>query len=336
MLLGNRFPRIDEKTGEGGRQVLGIGGRKGVLIILTDTLHIIIADVAAKMDKLKQGVSFGVITMGQTAVKEKAFIFMSLVTASFVVQVHAAFFYEYEKIGFVEFIVSPPDAVQRVAVEQSTVIVVKKLFQRRRTGGMKMHQGISVYAFFPVKLLITHGRVLLFLHHKGNIPESQGWGLQQTEQLSSQKCCAILKTESFWKGEKVMAYDHGAFRVSNLEESVRFYTEKLGFQKLFSVDSEEFGEKGMFLEYNGARLELIETIGVSYQPVVPERPYCPHLCFEAEDMDEVISMLKKNDIRILDGPNEIPGSERWIYFTDPDGNVLEYIVWLDKNKTEKK
>ena len=69
-----------------------------------------------------------------------------------------------------------------------------------------------------------------------------------------------------------MAYDHGAFRVSNLEESVRFYTEKLGFQKLFSVDSEEFGEKGMFLEYNGARLELIETIGVSYQPVVPERP----------------------------------------------------------------
>ena len=53
-------------------------------------------------------------------------------------------------------------------------------------------------------------------------------------------------------------------------------------------------------------------------------------------MDEVISMLKKNDIRILDGPNEIPGSERWIYFTDPDGNVLEYIVWLDKNKTEKK
>ena len=133
-----------------------------------------------------------------------------------------------------------------------------------------------------------------------------------------------------------MAYDHGAFRVSNLEESVRFYTEKLGFQKLFSVDSEEFGEKGMFLEYNGARLELIETIGVSYQPVVPERPYYPHLCFEAEDMDEVISMLKKNDIRILDGPNEIPGSERWIYFTDPDGNVLEYIVWLDKNKTEKK
>ena len=131
-----------------------------------------------------------------------------------------------------------------------------------------------------------------------------------------------------------MAYDHGAFRVSNLEKAIAFYTGKLGFRQLFLVDSEAFGEKGVFLEYHGARLELIETIGVSYQPAVPARPYCPHLCFEADDMDEVLAVLRKHGIPILDGPNEIPGSEQWIYFTDPDGNVLEYIVWLDKHKSE--
>lgn len=132
-----------------------------------------------------------------------------------------------------------------------------------------------------------------------------------------------------------MAYDHGAFRVRNLEEAVQFYTEKLGFKRLFSSGSEQFGEKGAFLSYNGARLELIETIGVPYHPVPPERPYCPHLCFEAENMDAVIEMLKKHGIQILDGPNEIPGSERWIYFMDPDYNVLEYIVWLKKEKPEQ-
>ena len=131
-----------------------------------------------------------------------------------------------------------------------------------------------------------------------------------------------------------MAYDHGAFRVSNLEKAIAFYTGKLGFRQLFLVDSEAFGERGVFLEYHGARLELIETIGVSYQPAVPARPYCPHLCFEADDMDEVLAVLRKHEIPILDGPNEIPGSEQWIYFTDPDGNVLEYIVWLDKHKSE--
>lgn len=135
-------------------------------------------------------------------------------------------------------------------------------------------------------------------------------------------------------GKYIMAYDHGAFRVSNLEKAIAFYTGKLGFRQLFLVDSEAFGERGVFLEYHGARLELIETIGVSYQPAAPARPYCPHLCFEADDMDEVLAVLRKHGIPILDGPNEIPGSEQWIYFTDPDGNVLEYIVWLDKHKSE--
>ena len=61
----------------------------------------------------------------------------------------------------------------------------------------------------------------------------------------------------------------------------------------FTAASEEHGKKGAFLVYNGARLELIETIGTSYEPVRPERPYCPHLCFETDDMEQVILTLKQ-------------------------------------------
>ena len=61
-------------------------------------------------------------------------------------------------------------------------------------------------------------------------------------------------------------------------------------------------------------------------------PFCPHLCFEAENMDSVLKMLRENELTILDGPNEIPNSEQWSYFADPDMNVLEYIVWLDKKR----
>lgn len=129
-----------------------------------------------------------------------------------------------------------------------------------------------------------------------------------------------------------MAYDHGAFRVSNLEKAIDFYVNKLGFKLLFRSNAEQYGEKGAFLEYNGARLELLETIGVTYIPKRPERPYFPHLCFETNNMDEVIENLKKNNIEILDGPNEIPGSEKWLYFMDLDLNVLEFIMWIDKDK----
>lgn len=131
-----------------------------------------------------------------------------------------------------------------------------------------------------------------------------------------------------------MAYDHGAFRVRNRDEAIRFYTEKLGFRLLHTTDAPEIGELGAFLEYNGARLELIEKLGVTYEPVKPEHPYCPHLCFETDDMDAVMRMLAENGIEILAGPNEIPGSERWLYFTDPDFNVLEFIHWMDKSKAQ--
>lgn len=127
-----------------------------------------------------------------------------------------------------------------------------------------------------------------------------------------------------------MAYDHGAFQVRDLEASIQFYTEKLGFKLLRQSISEQYGERGAILEYSGARLELLQSLGSTYEPKKPERPYCPHLCFETDDMDGVLKRLKDNGIPILDGPNEIPGREQWVYFTDPDWNVLEYILWMDK------
>ena len=127
-----------------------------------------------------------------------------------------------------------------------------------------------------------------------------------------------------------MAYDHGAFRVSNLENSIKFYTEKLGFTFLFQNENPAHHEKYAFLENHGARLELIETTDAVYHPIKPEAPYCPHLCFETDDIDGVITTLKENGIELLDGPNEIPGSEMWLYFTDLDENVLEYITWFNK------
>ena len=128
-----------------------------------------------------------------------------------------------------------------------------------------------------------------------------------------------------------MAYDHGAFRVKDREEAIKFYTEKLGFKLLSRTDADAVGEKNAFLEYNGARLELIQTTYEEYRPVMPRRPFCPHLCFETDDMDAIIRMLKQNGIQILDGPREIPGSEQWLYFMDPDLNVLEYIYWVQKH-----
>ena len=127
-----------------------------------------------------------------------------------------------------------------------------------------------------------------------------------------------------------MSFDHVAFQVSDMDSSISFYTQKLGFKLNFRSTNEEEQEEYAFLEYGNARLELIKNLKEEYQKPEIKKPYCPHLCLEIENMKQSIKILKKNNVHIIRGPLEIKDEETWIYFSDPDNNILEYIQWYRK------
>ena len=127
-----------------------------------------------------------------------------------------------------------------------------------------------------------------------------------------------------------MSFDHVAFQVSDMDSSISFYTQKLGFKLNFRSTNEEEKEEYAFLEYGNARLELIQNLKEEYKKPEIKKPYCPHLCLEVENMKQSIEILKKNNIHIIRGPLEIKDEETWVYFSDPDNNILEYILWYRK------
>jgi len=127
-----------------------------------------------------------------------------------------------------------------------------------------------------------------------------------------------------------MSFDHVAFQVSDMDSSINFYTQKLGFKLNFRSKNEEEQEEYAFLEYGNTRLELIQDLKEEYKKPEIKKPYCPHLCLEVENMKQSIEKLKKNNIYIIRGPLEIKDEETWVYFSDPDNNVLEYIQWYRK------
>ena len=122
--------------------------------------------------------------------------------------------------------------------------------------------------------------------------------------------------------------DHVAIEVADVDRAIQFYTEKMGFRLKSQATNAEAQEVYCFLESEGTSLELISDLKKRYgQPPVPQRPYCPHICFATDDMAATLKQLRANGIEILHGPLEIAGEETWVYFADPDGNVLEYIQW---------
>ena len=127
--------------------------------------------------------------------------------------------------------------------------------------------------------------------------------------------------------------DHLAIRVSNMDASIAFYTDKLGLNLLSCKVDEIHGETFAFLELEGGNLELLQLHDESggpahYEPAEIRKPYCPHFAIAADDLDAQLEELKEKDIPLVGGPFEIPGSVRWLYVGDPDNNVIEYIQWL--------
>jgi catechol 2,3-dioxygenase-like lactoylglutathione lyase family enzyme len=127
-------------------------------------------------------------------------------------------------------------------------------------------------------------------------------------------------------------YDHTAFQVSNIDDSIQFYVNKLGFTLVSHAVDDQEQEAYAFLSIGDLRLELIQDMKDSAftKPRV-HPPYCPHLAIKTSDMPQTVAGLKEAGVTIVRGPLEIVGEETWVYFCDPDNNILEYIQWYQKS-----
>lgn len=130
--------------------------------------------------------------------------------------------------------------------------------------------------------------------------------------------------------------DHFAFRVSDIDASIAFYTEKLGLKFMFKKVDPEMREAFAYLELEGGNLELLQLLDKNGDPVVmkqgqPEPPYTPHLALGTDDLDGLLDCAKSAGVPVVDGPFETAGLVKWVYLSDPDNNVIEFVQWLNKD-----
>ena len=127
-----------------------------------------------------------------------------------------------------------------------------------------------------------------------------------------------------------MKFDHAALQVLNMDRAIAFYTEKLKFSLDHRAINHEEQEEYAFISAGSVRIELIQDLTDDYKLPLLKKPFCPHLCMEVDDLEEAVRGLNVMEIPILRGPLKIENEETWVYFSDPDHNVIEFIQWYNK------
>jgi len=127
-----------------------------------------------------------------------------------------------------------------------------------------------------------------------------------------------------------MIFTHSSIRVSDIDRSIKFYTKLMGLGLLNRREIPQNNAEIAFLqdpEGEGAKLELTffrnqkKFIQANYEDRLFD-----HLAFEVKNMEEVISMMRKEKVTITDEPFMLAKNGPLIAFIeDPDGTLIELI-----------
>ena len=126
---------------------------------------------------------------------------------------------------------------------------------------------------------------------------------------------------------KVTRLDHLVLTVADIDASAEFYCSVMGMKKVV------FGEGRVALTFGNQKINLHKH-GAEFTPHAREpTPGSADLCFITEDRSADIQLhLRGCGVQIIDGPVRRTGAIgpiESVYFSDPDGNLIEVSRYID-------
>lgn len=116
---------------------------------------------------------------------------------------------------------------------------------------------------------------------------------------------------------------HTRMRVSDMDQTIRFYTGVLGLEVLERKTSPR-GSHLAFLKVPNSD-ELIELCSFPPSGPVKVQEDLVHLAFQVESLADTIRTLNEKGVKITDGPTTSSAGSRFIFIDAPDGYEIELI-----------
>ena len=116
---------------------------------------------------------------------------------------------------------------------------------------------------------------------------------------------------------------HTRMRVSDMDQTINFYTKVLGLEVLERKVSLR-GSHLAFLKVPNSE-ELIELCSFPPSGPVTVQEDLVHLAFQVDNMDDTIASLNAKGVKVTDGPTQTSSGSRFIFIDAPDGYEVELI-----------
>ncbi len=135
---------------------------------------------------------------------------------------------------------------------------------------------------------------------------------------------------------------HTAISCTDIDRSLHFYRDLLGFEEVFSFDWQvgsatldnitglkDSAARVVMLKTGNACVELFEYASPVPKVAEARRPVCDHgithLCLEVTDIEDEYARLCAAGMEFHCPPQQVGDSLRATYGRDPDGNVVELL-----------
>lgn len=128
----------------------------------------------------------------------------------------------------------------------------------------------------------------------------------------------------------LLGFDHVGITCSNMEKTVAFYRDLLGFREFYRARNSA-GTEVVFLDAGGGMLELFMPNRPVKTPAAadsPDQAGFRHISLRVDNLDEMYTRLCDAGVKFRDppkAPNISPTAKKLAFCFDPDGVLVELM-----------